>query len=123
MSISDFFHSTTVSEPSYATLKDAIKSDQKDFQEKSPGITIKSGKMIPIASGKKVPVQQFLKDRFGNYEAVAYVDEEKVIVLLAHSSNNLKEYKKSYKNFEKLIQSYRFFDNVIEGDRGFDLTH
>src|SRR6185437_8135238 len=63
------------------TLEKIIADDIDGYRKESPNIVIEEAEPLPIADGKKrVSVKAFHGDKGGNYEAVAYIDESKVVI-------------------------------------------
>jgi len=63
-----------------STVADRMDRDAADAKHSSPATVVKQGE--PIKSGDhSVPVLRFAPGAFARYEAVAYLGEEKVLVL------------------------------------------
>ncbi|HMO23278.1 MAG TPA: hypothetical protein PKC98_20140, partial [Candidatus Melainabacteria bacterium] len=50
----------------------------------------------------------FTGDKFGNYEAVGYVPENKVVVNIVLTARNKAAFEEGLTPFRKLVESYRF---------------
>ena len=97
-----------------------MKLDVEKTKRDSLNVVIQRDSPIVISADKdkaaiRVPVQTFLNDYRGGYESVAYIENDKTIVLIVISSVSEELLHKDYPDFVKLIQSYRFVaSNVIE---------
>lgn len=97
-----------------------MKLDAEKTKRDSPKLVIQQGSPIMIPGDKdkaatRVPVQSFLNDYQGGYESVAYIENDKTIVLVVVSSISKELMQQDYSDFVKLVQSYRFIaSNVIE---------
>ncbi len=94
------------------TLKNLIKTDISRFKKNSPGIKIIDAGEVK-ADGKRAVVRKFTGDKWGNYEAVAYIDESKVIVMLVITSRSKKDFQDFYPSFIELIKSYKFLTSDV----------
>src|SRR5438105_3970138 len=62
-----------------ARLEEFVASDAKDFSRQVGGrVQVKAMPPLALASGAKAPVRLFAGDRWGNHEAVAYVESPTV---------------------------------------------
>jgi hypothetical protein len=97
-----------------------MKLDVEKTKRSSPNLVIQQVKPILIPGEKdkpaiRVPVQTFLNDYQGGYESVAYIENDKTIVLIVISSVSEELLHQDYADFVKLVQSYRFIaSNVVE---------
>jgi len=88
-----------------------MKLDAQKTKSESPHGVIERAAPIVIPAGKgqksrSVPVQRFLNDFGGGYEAVAYVEDERTITLIVISSVSKAILGQDYPSFVKLVQSY-----------------
>jgi hypothetical protein len=97
-----------------------MKLDVEKTKRESPNLVIQQSNPILIPGEKdkpaiRVPVQTFLNDYQGGYESVAYIENDKTIVLIVISSVSEELLHQDYADFVKLVQSYRFIaSNVVE---------
>lgn len=88
-------------------LDDVIESNEDYFEERSQDIKIGEKDSIEIDNAKKkARVVYFLNDSHGNYEAVAYIEEEKVVVMIVLSSQTPQGFYMSLNRFEEVVKSY-----------------
>lgn len=100
--------------------EDAIKRDVKEFTQKNPQIVVVDGTDIETEDHKKASVRYFTGDKFGNYEAVAYVPEDAVIANIVLTARNKSAYESALPAFKKIVQSYRFLTNTPDKLNLFD---
>jgi hypothetical protein len=94
-------------------LEKVIADDIAEYKKKSPEIRVKNAEPLPTredarAKGKKATIKYFTGDASGNYEAVAYIDEGKVVVMLVLTARNEKDFESSLSSFKELVGSYLF---------------
>lgn len=94
------------------TLKELMDYDIGQFRKKSPALRVASAPPA-MAHGHKAEILTFEGDQFGNYEAVAYIDEEFTVVMLVLTSRTKGEYDRAYPDFEKLVASYQFLTSDV----------
>lgn len=97
-----------------ATVQDFINSDIARFKKGNPKIVISEGRTLKTEDGKTAQVRLFQGDQWGNWEAVAYIDEPAVVAILVLSARSQEAFKKSFPAFEKLVASYRFYTEDVK---------
>jgi hypothetical protein len=91
------------------TLEAVIARDIADFKKSSPGLKVSDGGALRLARGKeKVAVKYFVAEQQRSYEAVAYVEESKVVVMLVLSAKTEADFKASQPALKELAASYFF---------------
>jgi hypothetical protein len=60
-----------------------------------------------------VPVQLFAPGGFNRYEASAYIDSPKVIIMFVMTSKNVDAFKRDYPAFVQFVQSYAFMSSNV----------
>ncbi|MBI5043239.1 MAG: hypothetical protein HZC10_05300 [Nitrospirae bacterium] len=96
-------------------IDDVIESNEDYFEERSQDIKIDKKDSIKIEGGKKeAKIVYFLNDSHGNHEAVAYIEEEKVVVMIVLSSRTQQDFYMSLNRFEELVRSYQWVSDRIE---------
>lgn len=78
------------------------------MQGRSADIKVTDAGTTKTADGKVASLRYFTGDKFGNYEAVGYVPEEKVVVNIVLTARNKAAFEESLQSFRKLVASYRF---------------
>ncbi len=116
-SIAVMYVNTAAKTNESVTINQIISYDIENFKSKSPNLKVVDKKSIILPDKKKVIVNHFSGDSHGNYEAIGYLDESKVVVMFVLTSRNEKEFNKSLKAFEELVKSYEWLtgDVKIEG--------
>jgi hypothetical protein len=96
------------------TIEKIIVDDIAGYKKDSPNITIEDSEPLPLAAGKeKVIVKRFRGDKGGNIETVAYVDENKVVVMIVLSARTVRDFQASLPIFKELVHSYRFISDTV----------
>lgn len=96
-------------------LEKFIEEDRAAFVEHSTELTVLALSPLKTSDDKKVLVREFSSaQEMQKAEAVAYIDESDVVVVIVLSSKSEVSFHKSYPAFEKLVASYKRADvNVI----------
>jgi hypothetical protein len=97
----------TTSEPG-DTLDSFIADDISVVRHRSPKVLVKNESPIATKYGRVAAVRYFSGDSFGNREAVAYLAEKKVIVVIALSARSQDAFEHSLPSFKTLVRSYHF---------------
>lgn len=87
------------------TLDDMIKMDVEETRRSDPGLKVTDGKPLKTEDGKKAVVK-YLEGI--NHEAVAFIDEEKVVSTLVLSSRTKEGFTKALPAFREFVGSYVF---------------
>jgi hypothetical protein len=95
------------------SLWSVIKNDIKDFKKASKYSKVLTLPSLLTRDKKKVEMRYFYDDVNKNHEAVAYINESRVVVLLVLTSRSKDEYSKSLPAFKDLTASYLFMDELI----------
>lgn len=100
------------------TLDKVIEHDVDTFKKRSQNLALKEGDFLSTSSqNKKATAKHFSGDLYNNYEAVAYIDENKVVVIIVLSAKNRDAYEKSLPSFKELVGSYQFFTEDVRIDK------
>jgi hypothetical protein len=98
------------------TLAEVIAAEQADTKQHSPGLKITDAPALPTRKDNTATVKYLTGDADGNFEAIAYINEPKLVVLLVLSARNKTDFDKSLPAFAELVKSYFFIsDNVVIG--------
>jgi len=97
-----------------ANVQEFINYDLAKFKKRNPKIVMTVGRALKTEDGKTAQVRLFQGDRWGNQEAVAYIDEPAVMVILVLSARSQEAFQKSLPAFERLVASYRFFTDDVK---------
>jgi hypothetical protein len=103
------FYPNVVSKgPGKETISQIINIDISDFARGSADSTAVDEDPVQTRDKNKAAVKRFHDAQNHNDEAVAYIDEAKVIVIVALSSRNKDQFDKSLDSFRDLVGSYYF---------------
>ena len=92
--------------PGRATLHELMDSDLAAFRKDNPGMTYVDGD-IPF-HGRTARVRYFHGVNQGSSEAVAYIDEEKIIALVVLSSKTENGLLKALPLLGEVLETYRY---------------
>jgi hypothetical protein len=95
------------------TLEKFIERDVAGYREHSPGLRVSDGEAPPLAGKERVIVKGFSGDRGGAFEAVAYVEESKVVVTLVLHARTPQDFADAMPAFRQLVSSYRFLSDKV----------
>lgn len=104
------YHKRNVTEETSATV---IAGDIAEFKKKSVKLKVVEAASLPTRKDKQAAVHYFDGDTFGNSEAVAYLDEGKVVVMLVLSARTKREFDLSLTAFRELVSSYLFLGDKV----------
>ena len=94
------------------TIDGVIARDIIDFKKAAPGLKVIDAQAIPLSRGKeRVVVKYFIDTERGTHEAVAYIDESKVVVMLVLSSKTKERFESSLPALKELAASYFFLSD------------
>ena len=83
----------------------------------APNYTAQARDKVSLPDGKTVYFYFFHGDRWGNYEAVGYVEEAETINFLVYNARNKIEFEKNLPAFRSMIVTYRnVFENATDRD-------
>lgn len=100
-------------DPAAETLESVIAGDVAAFKQKSEKLKVVVAPELPTRKEKKAAVRYFEGDQFNNFEAVAYLDEGKVVVMLVLTARSKKEFEGALPAFAELVGSYLFLGDKI----------
>ena len=94
--------------PGQETLKEFMVHDLASFREHDPGLRYVDGKDIPLKHNRIAMLRYFFGVNKSSSEAVAYVDEEKMISVLVVSSKTENGLNKSIPLLRQMLGTYYF---------------
>lgn len=100
--------------PGQASVQQLMEFDASQFRTTNPLMRVSEADDVPAGRNGKAKVRYFLGVNKGAYEAVAYVDEPKVIAVLVLSSKTRKAFDESLPLFREFVKSYVYMDVVIK---------
>jgi hypothetical protein len=96
------------------TLEKVVSNDVSDFLNRSSDSKVSNSTALSTRDKKQAIVKDFYDAKNKNYELVAFIDEPKVVVILALSSRTKDEFDKSIPAFQALVGSYFFVDALVD---------
>ena len=98
------------------TLKEFMDSDLARFREHNPGMRYEDLQDIALQRKRIARVRLFHGVNRGSSEAVAYVDEEKIVALFVMSSRTEKGFNESMPLFRSAVESYLYMNVTVNKD-------
>jgi hypothetical protein len=92
--------------PGKTTLKELMDSDLAKFRKDNPRMSHLDGKDIPLQRDKTAKLRYFHDVNSGSSEAVAYIDEEKIIALVVLSSKTEKGLNEALPLLQGVLETY-----------------
>ncbi len=101
------------------TIEGHVKVTVDQFHRSgSPNYRAEAKDRVSLNDGKTVHVYFFQGDRWGNYEAVGYVEEPETINFLVYNARNKEEFEKHLLAFRFMIATYRnMFESATAKDK------
>jgi hypothetical protein len=96
------------------TLEKFIEGDVEKFRENSPALSVTDDAPLPVDGKERVLVRRFSGGNPPNFEAVAYVEEEKSVVMIVLSARTRKDFDDALPAFRRLVSSYRFLADKVK---------
>lgn len=91
------------------TVAKVIDNDVAEFMKLSKESKVSDASTLQTRDRKQAVVKMFYDAANKNHESVAFIDESKVVVILALSSRDKGEYEKALPAFQALVGSYLVF--------------
>lgn len=88
------------------SLKHFMDQDLADFREHNPDMKHEDAKDIPLKNERIAKLRYFYGVNHGSSEAVAYIEEEKIIAVVVASSRSKDGFEESLPIFRKLLETY-----------------
>lgn len=104
---------TTLMPSGPATMEDAIRNDIEEFESSSPGVKVKKTGTIKL-DGRKAVIYEFINPESKNYESVAYIGEENVVVFIVYASRDEEQYRQHLEAFKETVRSYTWRPESIK---------
>lgn len=95
------------------TVENVISDDVADFLKLSKESTVVDSPSLQTRDKKQAAVKVFYDAANKNYESVAFIDNRKVVVVIALSSRTKVEYENALPAFRELVASY--FEIALSG--------
>lgn len=95
------------------TLEKFIERDVAAYLKHSPDLKVADGEPPAVYDNRKVIAKRFSGDRAGSHEFVAYVEEDRVVVVIVLHARTLKDVDDALPAFRELVSSYRFITSSV----------
>jgi hypothetical protein len=100
------------------TMLTLIADDEKAFKKRAPRGRVTEGGTLPTGTANKLAhVRYFAEDGGAPHEAVAYVPERDLIMLVVLSARNADGFQRSLPAYRELVQSYAWVGSNREFGR------
>jgi hypothetical protein len=96
------------------TVSALIADDEKSFRKRSPNGKVTDAGTLQTASRKTAIVRYFSNDGGPAHEAVAYVPESELVMLLVLSSNTPEGFQGALAAYHEMVQSYAWVASNAE---------
>lgn len=100
--------------PGQRTLDEFMESDLKTFRTHDPEMKYEDAQDVPLERKRVAKVRVFRGVNRGSSEAVAYVDEEKIIALFVMNSKTAQGLNGSMPLFLSAVKSYLYMDVTVD---------
>ncbi|MDR3752831.1 MAG: hypothetical protein P4K93_12310 [Terracidiphilus sp.] len=107
-----FMYFNVVGKAPESTVTKLMADDAKQVEHDARAALVIQADPIKIGDAS-IPVLRFAPGAFDRYEAVAYIGEEKVLIMVVISSKNEDLFKKDYPAFVLLVQSYKWLSSNV----------
>lgn len=97
--------------PGNTNAEQVMSADIEAFKKRSPELKVGELKTLSVQQGKKVLLREFEGSIGGAYEAVAYIDEPKSVVILALSARTKEDFSAARSSFNEMLGSYKLIDS------------
>jgi len=104
------YPSIATKRPGQRTLKEFMAVDLADFRDHNPEMTDEDGGTVMMKHGRIATVHFFYNVNKGSSEAVAYVDEEKIIAMFVVSSKTKKGLNEAMPLVRTALETYTYMD-------------
>ena len=95
------------------TIEKVIANDVTDFLKLNKESRVSDSASLKTRYKKEGTTKEFYDAANKNYEIVTFIDEPKVVVILALSSRDKSEYEKALPAFKSLVASYFVFTPLL----------
>lgn len=96
--------------PGQVTLEEFMRNDLDDFRDHNPGMSFEDGVEIPLKHGRSAKIRYFYNVNRGSSEAVAYINEPKIIALVVMNSKTKKGLNENLPFLKATLATYAFMD-------------
>jgi len=94
------------------TVKSFMAADTRREMKNDPKTSVSTGESIQVGD-RSFPVLEFSLGGNSGHEAVAYIGESQVLVMIVISSLNEEIFRRDYPSFVKLVKTYAFLTSDV----------
>lgn len=100
-------------------IEDQVNATVEQFhRDGSPNYLAEAKDRVSLPGGKTVYVYFFHGDKWGNYEAVGFIEEPETINFLVYNARNKAEFEKHLPTFRSTLATYRnMFESTTDKDK------
>lgn len=99
------------------SLESFIAGDLARFREQSPNVKMTKESSLSTSDKRTADVRRFSGDQWGNDEAVAYIQEDAVVVMIVLTARNRPDFEGARLSLAELVKSYRFMTKDVRIDK------
>jgi len=92
------------------SMAEFMKSDLDECRKHDPGMAWEDGEDVPLRNNRVAKMRLFYGVNGGSFEAVAYINEEKIIALVVLSSKTRKGLNQSMPLLRSALETYTYMD-------------
>jgi len=107
-----FMYFNVIGKHNGETTASFMKDDADQVNKNAAKAVVSKGSSIQIGD-REIPTLFFAPGGFNRWEAVAYIEEEKVFVMAVLSSKNEATFKRDFPQLGKLLASYKFMGSDV----------
>jgi hypothetical protein len=89
-------------------LDELVAEDIATYKSDFPNLIVTEMPEVTLKQNKKVTVKQFTGGARNGYEAIAYFDEPKVVIMIVLQADDKDNFEKAYPSFFDLVGSYSY---------------
>jgi hypothetical protein len=96
--------------PGQATMTEFMEYDLSEFREHNPGMTYEDGSDIRMKSNRVAKIRYFYGVNKDSSEAIAYIDEDKIIAVIVISSKTRRGLDGAMPRFRGMLETYAYMN-------------
>ena len=101
--------------PGKQSAREFMESDLAEFRKHDPGMSYEDAEDFPLKLKRVARIRMFYDVNHGSSEAVAYVEEEKIIAVVVVSSKTKKDLKEAIPLLQSALETYTYMDVRVQG--------
>lgn len=97
-----------------STFNGFLKGEKESALDR--GEKVIEAKSIKTQDNKTAIIRKYLIESFGEYFAIAYIDEPKYIIMITYTTKDLNDYNNHYKSYENIVKSYKYLGIIVKDE-------